>query len=200
MGNLNIKVDYDGLYRGRETRLLTGHGFRLVVEKLSSPPGDLVNCSNLEVGSRAKERDALELRYREEEVQRDRRQFIIALNREAESALISNALNTVYCIKNELEYIAVFPFVLMARTSRDDALHQNSMLSCALTMLNPLPLFFLKSGNASSSVLLFGSSTWKVAAIVTQKLQAFGNICLRHVIVIPCSDIIANEELHHRMG
>jgi hypothetical protein len=45
------------------------------------------------------------------------------------------------------------------------------------------------------SVMLYGCETWKVTTEITNKLQTFGNRCLRRIIGIRWLKILSNREL-----
>ena len=49
-----------------------------------------------------------------------------------------------------------------------------------------------------SSVLLYGSESWKVPNQITNRLKVFVNRCLRIILSIYCPEIISNEELRKR--
>ena len=55
-------------------------------------------------------------------------------------------------------------------------------------------------GQNVKSTLLYGSETWKVTQVLSNKLQSFVNKCLRKILKIHWPEKISNKELRSRTG
>ena len=64
----------------------------------------------------------------------------------------------------------------------------------ALSVNNKLRIF----NSNVKSVLLYGSETWKVTNVISNKLQTFTNRCLRFILNIHWSDKVSNQDLWQR--
>ena len=66
--------------------------------------------------------------------------------------------------------------------------------SIALSVRNKIRIF----NTNVKSVLLYGSETWDVTKISTQKLQTFTNRCLRNILNIRWLEVVSKEELWNK--